>query len=139
MASDGTRIFVLGGALSKKAQEDETALIHVMDTSTYNLFVISFGQPSYLKAQSTPSIQIPIPTMSGLVRRSLDWRGSHLRGPPPWKKTTMAKVRPSAVRSWERLMLLLREELVRGQTRDASPGNYFSLRAPATTFLFHVR
>jgi hypothetical protein len=29
--------------------------------------------------------------------------------------------------------------LVRGQMRDASPGNYFSLRAPATTFLFHVR
>jgi hypothetical protein len=56
MASDGTRVFVLGGWSLEIAQEDETALIHVIDTSTYYLFVILFGRPSYLKAQSTPSI-----------------------------------------------------------------------------------
>jgi chromosome segregation ATPase len=38
MASDGTRVFVLGGHLSS-AEGDE---IHVLDTSTYFLFVISF-------------------------------------------------------------------------------------------------
>jgi hypothetical protein len=71
MASDGTRVFVLGGELSEIVQGDETALIHVMDTSTLRL-VISFGQPPDLKMQSTPSIQITIPKMSSLVRRSLD-------------------------------------------------------------------
>ena len=36
MVSNGTRVFVLGGSLSLKvgAQADETALIHVLDTST---------------------------------------------------------------------------------------------------------
>jgi hypothetical protein len=111
MASDGTRVFVLGGVSLGFGQGDSTALIHVMDTSTYYLFVISFGQPSYLEAQSTPSIQIPIPTMSSLVRRPLDWRRSHPRGPPPWRKTTMAKVRLSTMRNWRCLMLLLREKL----------------------------
>ena len=40
MASDGRRIFVLGGALSPGAQVDEAKLIHVLDTSTY--FLLSF-------------------------------------------------------------------------------------------------
>ncbi|KAF8499885.1 hypothetical protein F5888DRAFT_1611171 [Russula emetica] len=46
MVRDGTRVFVLGGALSPGAQADENKLIHVLDTSMYFLFVISFGQPS---------------------------------------------------------------------------------------------
>jgi hypothetical protein len=37
MASDGTRIFVLGG---KSSTMDESALIHVFDTSMYFIFVI---------------------------------------------------------------------------------------------------
>ena len=49
MASDGRRVFVLGGALSADAQENEAKLIHVLDTSMYFLFIISFGQPSSLK------------------------------------------------------------------------------------------
>ena len=52
MACDGTRLFVLGGALSPGAQADEANLIHVLDTSMYFLFVISFGQPSNLKQSS---------------------------------------------------------------------------------------
>jgi hypothetical protein len=54
MACDGTRVFVLGGklSLSSDAQLDETKLIHVLDTSMYSLFVISFGQPSSLKQGS---------------------------------------------------------------------------------------
>ncbi len=40
MASDGTRVFVLGGVLSADAQADETKRIHVLDTSMYFLFVI---------------------------------------------------------------------------------------------------
>jgi hypothetical protein len=35
MACDGTRVFVLGGALSLGAMADETQPIHVLDTSMY--------------------------------------------------------------------------------------------------------
>jgi hypothetical protein len=42
MASEGTLVFVLGGVSPAIAQGDETALIHVLDRSTYFLFVISF-------------------------------------------------------------------------------------------------
>jgi hypothetical protein len=49
MASDGRRVFVLGGELPSGAQADEAKLIHVLDTSMYFLFVIPFGQPSSLK------------------------------------------------------------------------------------------
>jgi hypothetical protein len=52
MASDGRRLFVLGGGLSPGTQVDEAKLIHVLDTSMYFLFVISFGQPSSLKQSS---------------------------------------------------------------------------------------
>jgi hypothetical protein len=44
MASDGRRVFVIGGKLSPGAQVDEFNLIHVLDTSMYFLFVILFGQ-----------------------------------------------------------------------------------------------
>ncbi len=43
MASVGTRVFVLGGLLSSGLQVDEAKPIHVLDTSMYFLFVISFG------------------------------------------------------------------------------------------------
>ena len=35
MASDGQRVFVLGGELSPGAQGDEAKLIHILDTSKY--------------------------------------------------------------------------------------------------------
>src|SRR5713101_4327464 len=37
MASDGIRVFVLGGELSPGAQADDAKLIHVLDTSMYFL------------------------------------------------------------------------------------------------------
>ena len=43
MASDGTRVFVLGGS-SKGARVDKISLIHVFDTSMYFRSVISSGQ-----------------------------------------------------------------------------------------------
>ena len=43
MASDGRRIFVLGGELSSDAQADEAKPIHILDMSMYLLFIISFG------------------------------------------------------------------------------------------------
>ena len=44
MASDGTRVFVLGG-YSAGARPDELSLIHVFDTSMYFRSLISRGQP----------------------------------------------------------------------------------------------
>jgi hypothetical protein len=70
MASDGRRVFVLGGELSPDAQADEAKLIHVFDTSMYFLFVISFPQPSSLKQSSlfTRNLNLTL-TMSSIVRR----------------------------------------------------------------------
>jgi hypothetical protein len=83
MASDGTRVFVLGGISSAITRGYKTAFIHVLDTSTDFLFVISFGQPPSLKTQSTSSTRIPTPTLSNLVRRPPNSRGSHSRVPRP--------------------------------------------------------
>ena len=50
MASDGRRLFVLGGKFSfggkfsLRALMDEAEPIHILDTSMYFIFVISFGQ-----------------------------------------------------------------------------------------------
>ncbi len=44
MASDGTRVFVLGG-FSSGVPVDEAKPVHVLDTSMYFLFVMSFGRP----------------------------------------------------------------------------------------------
>ena len=78
MASDGNRVFVLGGVLSPGAQVDEDKLIHVLDTSMYFLFVISFGQPSSLK-QSSSLTRNPTPTPSRKVRRPPNLRRSYPR------------------------------------------------------------
>jgi hypothetical protein len=83
MASDGTRVFVLGGKLSPGAQADETKLIHVLDTSMYFLFVILFGQLPSLKTQSTSITRNPTPTLSILVRRPPNSCGSRRRAPRP--------------------------------------------------------
>src|SRR6267154_3305871 len=75
MASDGTRVFVLGGN-SKGARVDEISLIHVFDTSTY-VFVNLPGQPSKLRTQSTSSTRNPSVTLSILMRSPPNLRGSH--------------------------------------------------------------
>ena len=67
MASDGERVFVLGGVLPPGAQVDEAKLIHVLDTSMF-LFVILFGQHSSLK-QSSSITQSPTSTLSRIVRK----------------------------------------------------------------------
>ena len=40
MVSNGSRAFMLGGNVAAGTQADETALIHVLETSTY--FFLSF-------------------------------------------------------------------------------------------------
>jgi hypothetical protein len=79
MASDGTRIFVLGGKPSATAPGEESALIDVLNTSAYFLFVISFGLPPSLKSQSTSSTQISTLSLSSPVGRPPDAHGSHYR------------------------------------------------------------
>ncbi|KAF8499888.1 hypothetical protein F5888DRAFT_1921693 [Russula emetica] len=78
MACDGTRVFVLGGQLSPGEQVDEAKLIHVLDTSMYFLFVISFGQPSSLK-QTSSFTRNPTPTLSSIARRPPNLRRRYPR------------------------------------------------------------
>jgi hypothetical protein len=78
MACDGTRVFVLGGALSPGTQVNEAKLIHVLDTSKHFLFVIPFGQSSSLK-QSSSFTRNPTPILSGIVRRPPNLRRSYPR------------------------------------------------------------
>ncbi|KAF8499070.1 hypothetical protein F5888DRAFT_1611375 [Russula emetica] len=122
MACDGTRVFVLGGELSLAAQVDEAKLIHVLDTSMYFLFVISFGQPSSLN-QSSSFTRNPTAILSNIVRRPPNLRRSYPRVTRPRvnhntgrvrvvdhvvsrRKTMMAKVQRSIMQSLC-LMLLL--------------------------------
>ena len=58
MASDGTRVFVLGG-YSPDVHADELSIIHVFDTSMYFRSVISSGHPSILRIQRTSSTRNP--------------------------------------------------------------------------------
>ncbi len=43
MASDGTRVFVLGGTFPADTQAYEEEPVHVLNTSMYLFCVISFG------------------------------------------------------------------------------------------------
>jgi hypothetical protein len=81
MACDGTRVFVVGGALSGGTQVDEAKLIHVLDTSMYSFrhFICSAFKPEY-----TGHLDYPEPD-SGAVNPSekatqLAWKSSV--GPP---------------------------------------------------------
>jgi hypothetical protein len=56
IASDGTRVFVLGGC-SKDARVDEI-LVHVFDTSMYVRFVNLSGRPSKMRTQRISSTRI---------------------------------------------------------------------------------
>jgi hypothetical protein len=83
MASDGTRVFVLGGSYSKGARGDMMSFVHVFDTSMYVRFVNLSGHPSKLRTQSTSSTRNPSLTLSILMRRSPDLRRSHPLVPRP--------------------------------------------------------
>ena len=82
MASDGTRVFVLGG-YSAGARSDEISLIHVFDTSMFFRPVVSSGQLPRLRTQSKSSILIPSPTLSISMRIPPNLRGSHRQVPLP--------------------------------------------------------
>jgi hypothetical protein len=81
MASDGTRVFVLGG-YPASAHSDEIS-IHLFDTSMYFRFVISSGQPPRLRTQSTSSTRNPSATLSIPMRRPPILHGSPPRVPRP--------------------------------------------------------
>ena len=81
MASDGRRIFVLGGRLSSGAQVEDAKLTHVLDTSMYFPFAIPFGQLTSLKTQSTFITRDPTPTLSNIARRPPNSCGSRQRVP----------------------------------------------------------
>ena len=84
MASDGTRVFVLGGYI-QSARSDENSLIHVFDTGMYFRSVISSGQLPRLRTQSTSSTRNPSVMLSILMRRPPNFklRGSHPQVPRP--------------------------------------------------------
>lgn len=67
MASHGIQVFVLGGESSAGPQADETALIHVLDTSTY--FCCHFiWTASKVEIQHSSSTRNPDPALSIPVR-----------------------------------------------------------------------
>jgi hypothetical protein len=83
MASDGSRVFVLGGN-SKGARADEISLIHVFDTSMYFLLVHLSGRLFKLRTQRTSNTQIPSVVMMSIpMRRPRNLRGSHPQVPRP--------------------------------------------------------
>jgi hypothetical protein len=102
LASDGTRVFVLGG-YSAGARADEISFIHVFDTSTYVRFVNLSGQPSKLRTQSTSSsTRNPSVTLSILMRRPPNLRGSHPEVLGPWSNHSTRNPlhrRPTVLRS----------------------------------------
>jgi hypothetical protein len=80
MASDRTRVFVLGG-FSKGARSDDISLIHVFDTSMYFRSPIPSGRASRLRTQSTT--RIPSLTLSILMRRPPNLQGGYPQVPRP--------------------------------------------------------
>src|SRR6267154_4759100 len=76
MASDGTRIFVLGGYL-QGTQSNDNSFVHVFDTSMSFRSVVSSGQPPTLRTQGTSCTRNPSVTLSILMRRPPNLRGSH--------------------------------------------------------------
>lgn len=70
MASSGTRVFVLGGESAAGSQTDESALIHVLDTSTCSLSPFHSDNLQILKIQSTSSIRNPTLTPNLVTKPS---------------------------------------------------------------------
>jgi len=83
MASDGTRVFVLGGCSTDALVDGASLTIHVFDTSMYFPLVISSGRLPRLRTQITSSTRNPSLTMSILMRRPPYVRGSHPQIPRP--------------------------------------------------------
>jgi len=81
MASDGTRVFVLGGR-SKVARTDDLSHIHFFDTSMYAYFIILSGQPSKFRTQVISSTLNTSVVLSIPMRRPPNLRGSRPQVPP---------------------------------------------------------
>jgi hypothetical protein len=111
MASDGTRVFVLGGS-SPGARSDEISLINVFDTSMYFRSVISSGQPPRLRTQSTSSTRNPSVTLLILMRRPPSLRRSYPQVPRPRSNhSTLNPPHQSTIQSLRHIILLLKEKL----------------------------
>jgi hypothetical protein len=80
MASDGTRVFVLGGS---SAGAQGSSFIQVFDTSMYVRLVNLSGQLSKLRTQRTSSTRNPSVTLSTLMRKPPNLRQSHPHIPRP--------------------------------------------------------
>ena len=65
MATDGTRIFLLGGILSRDAKANEFKLIYVLDTSMYH-FCHFIHSDSSLRIQNTERITYPDPDLNAV-------------------------------------------------------------------------
>jgi hypothetical protein len=113
MASDGTRVFVLGG-FSGGARSDELSFIHVFNTSMYFRSVIPSGKPLRLATQRTSSTRNPRPTLSILMRRPPHLRGSHPQVPRPRSNHSTRNTlhrRPTVLPVWKTLPPLYRAAL----------------------------
>src|SRR6266852_8982181 len=126
MASDGTRIFVLGG--SSDIARDKKSLIYIFDTSMYFHSVISFGQPPSLRTQRTSSTRNPSVTLSILMRRPPNLHGTHSHVPRPRSRFLTSE-------TLRHFILLLKEKL-QGWSSNGSR-RYFSLRKLSGTSASH--
>ena len=76
MASNGTRVFVLGGESSAGTATEEAALIYVLDTSTCSLFLFLPRLAFQVGLQSTssirnPTLMLPNPVMASSPEKPL--------------------------------------------------------------------
>jgi hypothetical protein len=106
MASDGTRVFVLGGYLAGSRVYD----IHVFDTGMYCRSIISSGQPPRLGTQSTSKFQTPSPALSTLTRGPPNLSGSQVPR-PSHNPRHLLHWRPTALPVCKQLTLLYRAAL----------------------------
>jgi hypothetical protein len=119
MASDGTRVFVLGG-YSKGAQSDEISSIHVFDTSMYFRFVIS----SASKIENTEDIKYPDPERNAVNSNEkttqLAWKSS--TGPPTQEQSQHPKYSSSEAHGASRLQNATPADSSRPATHERNPG-----------------
>ena len=110
MASDGTRIFLLGGALSTGAKANESELLYVLDTSMYFLLTDSTIQ-SADECTERITFQDPTPTIPILARRPLNSCESHQRVPRPSGNQNNLHSRRQTRMSTQNTVLLLFKKL----------------------------
>jgi hypothetical protein len=119
VASDGTRVFVLGG-YSEGAQSDEISSIHVFDTSMYFRFVIS----SASKIENTEHIKYPDPKPNAVNSNEkttqLVWKSS--TDPRTQEQPQHRKSSSSEAYGASRLQNATPADSVRPATHERNPG-----------------